>query len=479
MQEVKHFSSGVLSGGGSIQKEQEREARREREQQEKEARELEEKRLAEAVEKRNRQREQRALEIAEQAKARQAAEEERHRRENERKAREEEQRLQIAAEKEAARAERQKDLERRIAEKKEQAAAKQAADEATALLAKQLATEKKSQEEAQEAAARKQKELNRKSQSVRFLEELSKEVENPKEKIAPESKQSKIEAVDKKQEQANAKTEEALLSTTKGGVYVPVEIPAIEHQPEPQSAYDLSELLPGPVVINTQILADEPLEQESAMELMERLSQAKDKEESLEPHSPRAENRFQKIINANRELAKENAILKEKVEKLLDEVHHYKIEDELVDKITTYSDRAKEQISKIVPKTTLEEHLQPEPFSIVNEAKKEMLNYLSTRQDEVDHFHKSALFLKYIQDPFYMNMFVQNNQVSQWWPVIDSIYNSIELPPPDWSKVKTSVYQPKPSPQPIRARTATLGAPIASSEQPMDRIAQHLGNMGI
>jgi len=33
--------------------------------------------------------------------------------------------------------------------------------------------------------------------------------------------------------------------------------------------------------------------------------------------------------------------------------------------------------------------------------------------------------------------------------------------------------------QPIRARTSTLGAPLASSENPMDRIAQHLGNMGI
>jgi hypothetical protein len=80
-----------------------------------------------------------------------------------------------------------------------------------------------------------------------------------------------------------------------------------------------------------------------------------------------------------------------------------------------------------------------------------------------------------------MNVFVQNNQASEWWPVIDSIYNSIGLSPPDWSKSKAETYQPKaqPQPQPIRARTATLGAPVASSEQPMDRIAQHLGNMGI
>jgi hypothetical protein len=86
-----------------------------------------------------------------------------------------------------------------------------------------------------------------------------------------------------------------------------------------------------------------------------------------------------------------------------------------------------------------------------------------------------------MQDPFYMNVFVQNNQASEWWPVIDSIYNSIGLSAPDWPKSKVETYQPKaqPQPQPIRARTATLGSPVASSEQPMDRIAQHLGNMGI
>ncbi|MBU3631889.1 hypothetical protein ICN21_01030 [Polynucleobacter sp. AP-Feld-500C-C5] len=74
-----------------------------------------------------------------------------------------------------------------------------------------------------------------------------------------------------------------------------------------------------------------------------------------------------------------------------------------------------------------------------------------------------------------MNVFVQNNQVSQWRPTIDAIYNAIDLQPKDWSKVKPISYKP----QPIRSRTATLGAPVASSEEPMDRIAQHLGNMGI
>jgi hypothetical protein len=463
MQEVKNFSSGVLSGGGSIQRAQEREARRAREQQEKEARELEEQRLAEVVEKRNRQREQRALEIAEQARVRQAAEEERHRRENEKDARQEEQGLKAAAEREAARLEKQKDLERRLAEKKEQTLAKQAADEAAALLAKQSAAQKKSQE------------AMRKTQAAALLDELSKESKAPE---APKTAASQKEAL--KETQETEGLEEPVLTVVKGEAHVPAVVPTMAPTPEPQSAYDLTELLPAPAVLTSEMQSDQPVEHESAMELMERLTKDPEKkDDSQEAKSPRSENRFQKIINANRELSKENEILKEKIEKLLDEVHNYKIEDELVDKITTTSEHAKKQIAKVPKKITLEDHLQPEPFSIVNEAKKEMLNYLSTRQDEVDHFHKSALFLKYIQDPFYMNMFVQNNQVSQWWPVIDSIYNSIELPTPDWSKVKTSVYQPKTAPQPIRARTATLGAPVVSSDQPMDRIAQHLGNMGI
>jgi hypothetical protein len=47
--------------------------------------------------------------------------------------------------------------------------------------------------------------------------------------------------------------------------------------------------------------------------------------------------------------------------------------------------------------------------------------------------------------------------------------------PKDWFKVKPISYKP----QTIRARRATLGVPVASFEEPMDRIAQHLGNMGI
>jgi lysophospholipase L1-like esterase len=61
MQEVKNFSSGVMTNGGAIQRAQDREAKRERERLEKEAKEAEDKRLAEAAAKRIRLREERAI----------------------------------------------------------------------------------------------------------------------------------------------------------------------------------------------------------------------------------------------------------------------------------------------------------------------------------------------------------------------------------------------------------------------------------
>jgi hypothetical protein len=454
---VKGFSSGVLTNGGAIQREQDREAKKERERLEKEAGEAEEKRLAEVEERRKRLREQRALEISEESKARHASEEERYRKAAEKAAHDEEERLKNVAAREATRLAKQQDLDRRLADKKQK--------EAAALIAKQ-----------QEQERQKQKQVK----SVTLLDDLSKIVDIPK-AVTP-----KREALIKEPEEVE-KLEESLLQIVKGEVHVPTSTSAIDEnmatKAELLAAYDMNALMPAPTALTVEGIAQPEVRIESGKELIGRIlegnEQAPEHEEQTS-QSARSENRFQKIINVNRELAKENAILKEKVEKLLDEVHAYKIEDELVEKIANSTEQVKNQIAKTVPKVTLEDRLQANTFSVVNEAKQEMLRYLSTRQDEVDHFHKSGLFLKYIQDPFYMNMFVQNNPVSQWWPIIDSIYNAIEMPSTDWSKVKYTPYQDKSvQQQPIRARTATLGAPVASSELPMDRIAQHLGNMGI
>jgi hypothetical protein len=433
-QEVKNFSSGVLTNGGLIQKEQEREAKR---QQEKLRKEAEEKNAAEAVARRIKAREERAIEKAEQeaqAKAKQLADEERRRKADEKAAQDEVARLQVVAAKELARLERQKDLERRLAEK---------------------------------AALQQQEEAKRKTQqkSVALLDTLSKEPETEGENPAQEL-------------EAEEESVELVFSPLKGEVLVPAEIPSLASnpQPEPIVAQDISELLPPPVVLTVEAEPQASIQVESGKDLIERVLSATEEtakepvEEATQPN--RSENRFQKMANTNRDLAKENGVLKSRVEDLLDKLHSYEIEGELVGSMMESVERNKKEKWSEKP---AQSYLNKDQFSVVKEAKQEMLKYLSTRQGEVDHCYKSELFAKYMDDPFYMNVFVQNHGVFEWWPVIETIYNSIGLPKPDWSKVKIMSQ----APQPIRARTATLGAPVASSEQPMDRIAQHLGNMGI
>jgi hypothetical protein len=438
-QEVKNFSSGVLSKGGLIQKEQEREAKRQQEQLRKEA---EEKNAAEAVARRIKAREERALEKADQeaqAKVKQLADEERRRKADEKAAQDEVVRLQVVAAKEAARLERQKDLERRLAEK---------------------------------AVLQQEEEAKRKTQqnSVALLDSLSKETGTKEPEIGGENPTQELEA-----EEESA---ELVFSPVKGEVLVPADIPSLASnpQPEPIVAQDISELLPPPVVLTVEAEPQTPIQVESSKDLIERVLRATEEtpkepvEEATQPN--RSENRFQKMANTNRDLAKENEVLKSKVEDLLDKLHSYEIEGELVGSMMESVERNKKEKWSEKPRQS---YLNKNQFSVVKEAKQEMLKYLSTRQGEVDHFYKSELFAKYMDDPFYMNVFVQNHGVFEWWPVIETIYNSIGLPKPDWSQVKIMSQ----APQPIRARTATLGAPVASSEQPMDRIAQHLGNMGI
>ena len=433
-QEVKNFSSGVLSNGGLIQKEQEREARR---QQEKLRKEIEEKNAAEAVARRIKAREERAIEKAKEeelAKAKQLADEERRRKADEKAAQDEVARLQVVAAKEAARLERQKDLERRLAEK---------------------------------AVLQREEEAKRKTQhkSVALLDSLSKEPETEGENPAQEL-------------EAEEESVEPVFSPVKGEVLVPAEIPSLASnpQPEPIVARDISELLPPPVVLTVEAEPQAIIQVESGKDLIERVLSATEEAAKVPvegtTQSNRSENRFQKMANTNRDLAKENEVLKSKVEDLLDKLHSYEIEGELVGSMMESVERNKKEKWNEKPGHS---YLNKDQFSVVKEAKQEMLKYLSTRQGEVDHCYKSELFAKYMDDPFYMNIFVQNHGVFEWWPVIETIYNSIGLPKPDWSKVKIMSQ----APQPIRARTATLGAPVASSEQPMDRIAQHLGNMGI
>jgi len=336
------------------------------------------------------------------------------------------------------------------------------------------------------------------------VDKNTKQDQAPKQEYAPKERSQKAErksqttgfldALSKGKETPKPKPENLSLTTGNSEVFVPSEIPNLtaktQPEPEPMLARDIASLLPSPVLLTVEQLPQTSIQKESGMELLERVvSNEKDLEvviksevgsapeqaQAPEPKT-RAESRFQKIINTNRELAKENDSLKLKVKSLLDKLHGQDLENELVDKTMTSLERAKKQNWH---EDREADQVNSNSYSAVKEARKEIFNYLSTRKEEADHSMKSPIFLKYSQDPFYMNLFVRNLEISQWWPTIDAIYNAIEVPALEWSKAETPKPKLQMQPQPIRARNATLGRPIANSEEPIDRIAQHLGNMGI
>ena len=112
--------------------------------------------------------------------------------------------------------------------------------------------------------------------------------------------------------------------------------------------------------------------------------------------------------------------------------------------------------------------------ALVTEAKLEMLRFLNSRESEVDHLEKVDCFYRYMTNPFYMHAFVQNNRPDEWQGVLEYIYDAIEKPLPPKAKRSNSA-----STQPIRSRTSTLGMPVVHSSKPIERITEHLSNMGI
>ena len=441
---MQGFSSGVLTNGGAIQREQEREAKKERERLEKEAYE---KHAADVAAKRIKAREERALELIAQAQAKKAAYEEGQRIARDKSIRDEEERLKSIAIKEAARLVRQQELEIQKAAK-----------------------------EAQKA--------ERKSQAVSLLDDLSKEKINPSSnsnsnlspslsKLAEDLEEGEEVEVELDVEGVEDLEAQTTFNPVKGEVYIPASMATIEGKLEPQSepqAYDLGALLPTPSVITVEALAQSSAPAETAEELLSRvlnpqstdsnpeLDEGIDAEASSDIKSKRGRERMQKIINEKRDLEKQVVDLQTMVTTLQDAVRKYEIEGNFVGNVMTLADAKKK------------------PSELVTEAKLQMLKFLNTRSDEIDHIDKANCFNKYMSDPFYMQVFVQSNQPEQWQTMIESIYESIERPEPSLANNKPIANQ---SFQPIRARTSTLGAPLASVGNPMDRIAQHLGNMGI
>jgi hypothetical protein len=244
---------------------------------------------------------------------------------------------------------------------------------------------------------------------------------------------------------------------------------ASELKTAPQ-AHDLGEILPAPVAITVDTLPKTEIQAETAERLMKRALNSgsavsiPDAEPSVNTESSggikskRGCERVQRIINEKRDLEKQVEDLQCTVTSLQDVIRKYEIESKFVGNVMAHVDS------------------QKKPSELVLEAKLQMLKFLNTRSDEIDHTDKAICFSKYMSDPFYMQVFVQSNQPEQWQTMIESIYEAIGRPEPSFGGIKPIATH---SPQPIRARTSTLGTPLASAGNPMDRIAQHLGNMGI
>jgi hypothetical protein len=345
----------------------------------------------------------------------------------------------------------------------ERAAAQKASDEEKVKKAQEQAVAKlaKEQEAEKQKAVRVQK-AEPKSQATSLLDDLSKATK-------PSASLAQISEDIEEGEELGELEAEPIFAPIKGEVQVPAMMTAPEGELEPQ-AYDLGELLPAPAAITVDTLPQPAIQTESAEEFINRVlnpgaadsspenNNKPNEEASGDIKSKRGCERIQKIINEKRDLEKQVEDLQVTVVSLQDAIRKYEIESQFVDNTMALTTK------------------QKKPAELVSEAKHQIIKYLNSREDEIDHSAKAQCFYKYLTDPFYMQVFVQTNKPEQWQSMIESIYDSIEMQEPNFANTKITPMQTL---QPIRARTSTLGAPLASSENPMDRIAQHLGNMGI
>jgi hypothetical protein len=276
---------------------------------------------------------------------------------------------------------------------------------------------------------------------------------------------------------ANKATETRDVETLKpvqGAVHVPVELTPLatntalkeETGPLVNVAQDLSAIMPAPAELTVGQEPEVPVVVESGKRLIERLLSAGaaspattgDEEPELEIKSKRGVERIQKIMHEKRELEKQVEDLQVTVLSLQDVVRKYEIESKLVENVMN---------------TTVGQKNKPE---LISQARTTMLDYLQSRNNEIDHAVKVECFNKYLADPFYMQIFVQNNKPEDWQSTIEFIYNAIEMTNIPIRPTRVSFLK---GAQPIRARTATLGTPLMTADNPIERITQHLGNMGI
>lgn len=94
--------------------------------------------------------------------------------------------------------------------------------------------------------------------------------------------------------------------------------------------------------------------------------------------------------------------------------------------------------------------------------------YLTTRAKEADHPARLKIIGEHFQNPANLQRFVQTFEPKQWTAALQMMYDGIVVPK-----------APSTSQQPLRSRPAQLGAPAAQGTTAIDRVAQHLDNLGI
>jgi hypothetical protein len=242
-----------------------------------------------------------------------------------------------------------------------------------------------------------------------------------------------------------------------GVAHIPSSAPALlgmESDINASTVQSLNHILPGPSQTVSASLPESAPLHESGEECIARVLESDDaEEEPSEVRSKRGKERVQRLLQEKRALETQLA----EMQALVAHLQGTAEQDE--EEPTPASQKAAEDKKQA---------------ALVNEAKLEMLRFLNSRESEVDHLEKVNCFYRYMTNPFYMHTFVQNNRPDEWQSVMEYIYDAIEKPVPPKAKRSSTA-----STQPIRSRTSTLGAPLVHASKPIERITEHLSNMGI
>jgi hypothetical protein len=413
--EVKNFHSEVLTDGGALMREEERVEARQRKQEQQER---------EAI----------AQEAREAKEAQSALQREREEGRRAQAARQEARRLAAV----------ERELKDQVAAKHiaEQAAAKAAslkADEESRQAAKEarkleLARIKEEQAAKQEAKQEASQAPQRKSSMHTLLDDLG---DKPSAKAAPSAAPIPIFDHDVAHITSSAPT-----------------LLGMESDINTSAAHNLMYMLPRPSQTVIASLPESAPLHESGEECIARVLDSDDgEEEPGEVRSKRGKERVQRLLQEKRALETQLAEMQALVAHLQGTV---------------------EQDEEEPTPASQKEAADKQQAALVTEAKLEMLRFLNSRESEVDHLEKVNCFYRYMTNPFYMHTFVQNNRPDEWQGVMEYIYDAIEKPTPPKAKRSNNA-----STQPIRSRTSTLGAPLVHASKPIERITEHLSNMGI